>query len=618
MSALSSCSLLLWRQRGLVARTSFSSFRWFSSSSDGDDEIAKARKEADLAELRCKLAEHRSKERIAEAEAAAREANLKAESAAHADNLKAEAAAREANLKAEAAAREANLKAESAAHADNLKAEAAAREANLKAEAAAREANLKAEAAAHADKVKSEADKAKAEADSARAGADSARAGADSARAGADSARAGADSARAGAGSAWAEAGSARDRLWAQRTALLLSTGALVLCAAYLAYDEVTHSRAFVRWYMKRVISAGPADSLLPEVVPEDRLFVLQDPEVDHGTPLLILGPSGSGKSSLMAKMVRDLKAKKVPVAYFSTRSAYEEKDGEPLSGAPALELASRKFCVAVGYPERPSLLSQWKAKDASLGMPSGLKASVIHETGPTVKHFRNAIDELFEACSELRDETGKVPYIIVDEFHDFMSERLRWAGGEALFVIFANHMLKFCLDRARVEVVAGASGSALLSDLERMTKAKDDRVDTFYTEDPTEAAVRTRLLKLTYSDAVATRIIDSCGTRLRILKPFLIRGKAMPEADVERKLNKAGKRAEQSIKSLLRRAEEAGVKKELVAIFRKLDKGEKVDDGDVPRALRSPFPNNILYWAEGGVVTFQSVPVKTAWKELR
>jgi energy-coupling factor transporter ATP-binding protein EcfA2 len=538
MSTLTSRALL-WRQRGLVARASISplatSFRW-SSSTDTDDEISKARKEAELAEIR-------ARQRITEADAAAHVDKVKAEAAAHADKVKAEAAA----------------------HADKVKADTD----KVKAEAAAHADKVKAEAAAHADKVK-------------------------------------------------AEAGSAWDRWWAQRMTLLLSTGALVLSAAYLAYDELTHSKAFIRWNMKRVIRAGPPDRVLPKPVPEDRRFKLEEPEVEPGSPLLILGPSGSGKSSLMAKMVRDLKSKKVPVAYFRTRSSYaEKKDGEPLSGAPALEVAARKFCEAVGYPERPSLLSRWKPKDASVGVPSGVQTTVVPESG-TVKHFLNAIDELFEACSELQDETGKVPYIIIDEFHDFMSERLRWAGGETVFVMFANHMLSFGLDRDRVEVVAGASGSELLADLAKLTKAKDDRVDTFYTEDPSEEVVRARLLQLKYSDEVATRIIASCGTRLRILKPFLTRNEAMPEAKVELKLTKARKRADQSLRALLGRAKEAGVREEVEALLNKLENGELVANEDIPPALFSPFPNNVMYWAEGGVVTFQSVPVKTAWKELR
>lgn len=70
---------------------------------------------------------------------------------------------------------------------------------------------------------------------------------------------------------------------------------------------------------------------------------MLREPHLVAGSPLLVLVPSGSGKSSLMAKMVRDLKAKIMPVAYFSTRTAVDDKpDGQALSGGQALVLAAR------------------------------------------------------------------------------------------------------------------------------------------------------------------------------------------------------------------------------------------------------------------------------------
>ena len=198
---------------------------------------------------------------------------------------------------------------------------------------------------------------------------------------------------------------------------------------------------------MKRVLRAGPPDDALAPVVPESRRFALQEPRLVAGSPLLVLGPSGSGKSSLMAKMVRDLKAKKVPVAYFSTRTAIDEKPSDQaLSGGPALVQAARKFCEAVGYPERPSLLSRWTVKDATVNVPTGpVQLSVVYEAE---NQFAAAISELFAVCAELRAEDGTAPFIVFDEFHELMSERLRNVGGENLFALVANNALTYCLDR--------------------------------------------------------------------------------------------------------------------------------------------------------------------------
>ena len=519
---------LLWRQHAYAARTSFAplvaSLRWSSSGSppDGDDDIAKARKAAELAKLRAEAAE------------AANRAATEMENT------------RKRALEADAAAE------------------------------SKRKAALEADAAGESKR------KAKAEADA------------------------------------------AGENRWARRAAvgagvgtILLTTSALFLGAAYLAYDEITHSKVFVRWRMKRILRAGPPDDALAPVVPESRRFALAEPMLVAGSPLLVLGPSGSGKSSLMANMVRDLKAKKVPVAYFSTRTAIDEKpNGQALSGGQALILAAHKFCEAVGYPERPSLLSQWKVKDATVNVPTGpAQVSVVHEAE---NQFTAAISELFAVCAELRAKEGTVPFIVLDEFHDLMSERLRKVGGENLFALIANNALAYCLDRGQVEFVAAASGSELSTSLAELTKLKGSRVRIFFTDDPTEEAVAARFKAQGYSDSTAQRIISSCGTRLRVLKPFLTPDSSLPEAQVAVELDNIKKRATSSVKSLLRRAQGAEVRKDLEAVLDKLGNDQPVDLGDLPPVLLSPFPNDVLYQGDEERVMFQSLPVKKAWRELR
>jgi hypothetical protein len=317
-----------------------------------------------------------------------------------------------------------------------------------------------------------------------------------------------------------------------------------------------------------------------------------------------------------MAKMVRDLKAKKVPVAYFRTRTAIEkEGNGKALSDGQALILTAKHFCEAVGYPGRPSLLSRWSVKDATINVPTGpAQVSVVYEAA---NHFAAAISELFAVGAELRAEEGTAPFIVFDEYHELMSERLRNVGGENLFALIANNALSYCLDRGRVEFVAAASGSELPTSLAELTKLRGDRVDIFFTDDPTEEAVAARFKAQGYSDTTAQRIISSCGTRLRVLNRFLTPDTALTEAQVAEELDTIQEKATAAVRSLLDRAEGAGVSKDLVAILDKLGKDELVVRADVPRVLRSPFPNDILYQGKAGRVMFQSHPVKQAWKEL-
>ena len=126
------------------------------------------------------------------------------------------------------------------------------------------------------------------------------------------------------------------------------------------------------------------------------------------------------------------------------------------------------------------------------------------------------------------------------------------------------------------------------------------------------------------YSDATAQRIISSCGTRLRVLKPFLIPvssltpDRSLPEAQVAVELDDIKTEATAAVRSLLDRAKEADVSKDLVAVLNMLENDELVFVEDLPPSLRSPFPNDALYQWKGKRVMFQSLPVKKAWKELR
>ena len=91
-----------------------------------------------------------------------------------------------------------------------------------------------------------------------------------------------------------------------------------------------------------------------------------------------------------------------------------------------------------------------------------------------------------------------------------------------------------------------------------------------------------------------------------------------MSDSAVEGRLMEVRCLAEGYLGSLLERADKAGVKTEVEALLDKLGKGQTVLIKDVPRALRSPFPNKVLFWAGGNRMAFQSVPVKEAWDELQ
>ncbi len=91
-----------------------------------------------------------------------------------------------------------------------------------------------------------------------------------------------------------------------------------------------------------------------------------------------------------------------------------------------------------------------------------------------------------------------------------------------------------------------------------------------------------------------------------------------MSDADVEHELVEIRNLAKGYLDSFIKRADEAGVKREAEAILDKLDEGRAVELQEIPPALQSPFPNKVFFWARGNRTVFQSVPVSEAWKERR
>ena len=85
-------------------------------------------------------------------------------------------------------------------------------------------------------------------------------------------------------------------------------------------------------------------------------------------------------------------------------------------------------------------------------------------------------------------------------------------------------------------------------------------------------------------------------------------------DAQVKAELYRIAESGKHAANGILLRANEAGVKKELLAVFRKLEKdGATVQVDEIPLPLRSPLPSSIFYEGEGSLVTFSSVPVKKA-----
>jgi GTPase SAR1 family protein len=487
--------------------------------------------------------------------------------------------------------------------------------------AGAAAAKVKAEADAAAAMAGAAAAKVKAEADAAAAMADAAAA---KAKAEADAESAAKEEREAGA--------------W--RLLFLRSAVGLVVAAAglYLAWDELTHSKPWIRWRIRQTLKAGTDEALLPQL---PRVSLGVAPITEECSAVLVMGHSGSGKTTALGKMARELKQRGVPFVFIRLRSAHDWRqpvaDAAESSGVD-LSNAAIRFYRAIGYPEEPSWLSGWR-----LGSPMvssvGVSISAVREA--QVSRFKDAIRELFDVAANLRVERLKdseikpenvTPVIIADELHELLSEVALPAGGKQIFSQFGVEMATHCPDN-HVRVFVAASGGYLVDDLDAVAKITDPRAAEFFSSDPTPSAVRERLKEVGFSESDVDAIVGTCGTRLRHLMPFLtatrdaggmMRHENNVPLDVGQMLERKLAAAAQQLDQLFCRSADAH---ERAALAQLLDDLARCEGASVRRsdlvmrhlsAITTPFPNKVLHLGSGGTVELQAEPVRKAWMRGR
>jgi hypothetical protein len=408
--------------------------------------------------------------------------------------------------------------------------------------------------------------------------------------------------------------------------------GLVGLGTLWLGYDHLTHSYGpYVRWQMKLKLLKGPPDEALPKVPAHE--FTVRYPSFDSGLPVLLLGRTGSGKSTILAHLARDFKSRGVPVVHFGLRALGSEKiSSVARSDSKTFSSAATAVFEAIGYPPRPSLLSRlyfflpWSLGHAGVNAEVGLE-----DTREAVRHFQDAVSDLFRVCRELYGERAhckaedRAPVILADELHDLIhNDRVKMLGGETIFRQLAAEFTSNCTDAKTVRFCAATSSFALQGELIDAV-ANTFRAVVVLTKDPPVEAVWQRLCGIGFSLPEAELITGTCGTRLRLLSPFLNASSA-GSMDVAQELQLIVGTAQSSIKELLSLAEGNSVaQQELAALLDKLCNGGQscsVTQSGLSRQLRTgPLASTsaaaVLHLGSGGMLELQSQPYRVAWKKM-
>ena len=481
---------------------------------------------------------------------------------------------------------------------------------------------------ANGSRVKAEAAllRAQAKAVLAEAAATTTRAGAEAA---ATTTRAGAEAAAA---TARASANATAVLMGAVRTSVF--TAAALLVALGLVIDLVVHeSSEFIEWRVKRTLRASAAVLGAPEL--ETPLPVAQPAPILSFLPLMLLGPTGCGKSSLLARIAHEAASKSTPVILVRWRISGESKsklDAADASMQPdvTLALVSDAVFQQIGYPTRRAYVVD-ALKHGVLFMGQMTQVDLTsHDERDRLIH---ALRVLFLAAAGVQAERiaagmpayDAAPVLLFDEAHDLVKDgRLARAGGGAVFKTLALLLIGYGVDKRAVRAIVAGSSVELDSALEDVAPY-GNRWRHYELGDPAPDVVVAALEARGYAAADARALVAECGTRMRLLEvPMLAGPTRMRAADATAAAADAGSMA---LGKLFDKVVAAADKATLARVLDAVAAAESASTNAVlpavaalpasARASGNAF-SNVIYEDLRGRVRFQSRPVARAWARER
>lgn len=340
-------------------------------------------------------------------------------------------------------------------------------------------------------------------------------------------------------------------RNWLFRAAI----GTVFALGAGLTLDYAwCDSETVIKRNMKRRLLACERPPTVPALLePMVRLETGQPaPELSFLVNVL-LGPTGCGKSTVLKDLARAYLLAGVPTFLIGFRVPMrDDRPKGPLSASEAVELmdaTARQVYSQVGFPARRSILGT--VAEAFVATAEGVKVifkvlagKLEAEAEATVKlsssgsRLMTCFTYLFDVAKEVareRQATGVMqlaaaPVLLFDELEDLTKDsRLKKAGGQFVLDHLSCLLVNSGVDNKLVRNCIAGSSAKLVFAL--ASPAKGFRLSYFYLADPTREAMLEALAGRNYSTSDAVRMVDLCGTRLRLFDGPLIKTTALPAA---------------------------------------------------------------------------------------
>lgn len=327
--------------------------------------------------------------------------------------------------------------------------------------------------------------------------------------------------------------------------------------------------------------------------------------------------PSGSAKSTDLVQTAleeyQDQKEKGEKSGLLLLRArndAPPDTSGVPSTPEYRVAVISRNLLEQMGCSPRPSLLEHFVSR--------GIKfrnVVIKEEEKAATERLSDAFKDLYGVAAALGLKTKRPSIILADEFHDLA----KTSAGRDVFNEALNHAVVKSADFTQALVWTVFTNSDGDRSLVAHQKGK---VRLRFQPDPPLEEVRSALLTKGYSAQQADDILLVCGTRRRLLAPFLdaSRDQIQSATWVRQQLSDHNEMALTALVALQDRVAPSEETLKMGAVLDKLTSDTSNPTGlrksDLPAPYRSPFPSAVLYQGKGEMLFFQSQAVRHCWEK--
>jgi hypothetical protein len=257
------------------------------------------------------------------------------------------------------------------------------------------------------------------------------------------------------------------------------------------------------------------------------RLFSGQLPPQLSFVITMLLGPTGSGKSTMLKDLAQEFSSNNIPSFLISMRMPASKLGTVTMQNTDdetdLMDNIARQIFAQIGYPQRRSIIRGLMAS------PFAVYGGTSVFVPPSRGRLLQSLNYLFEVCENVAEsrvalgisQMDAAPVLLFDEVEDLVkNSRLKQAGGDVVLNHLGTLLVRYSVDKKVIRSALAGSSAELAFAFS--APVKSSRCEYFYLADPTETALEEALVARGYSKADSQAMMQLCGTRLRLFNSAL------------------------------------------------------------------------------------------------